>query len=279
MLSAVTRSTLTAVPELDLVPGDGRAAAEAGDLRVDVELLEHAGQRLDHAVVGGAARLGAAARRQQLGRRQRVGDVAGRARAARPAAAAGWSAAAPAVRRQRHLGSPAWRRDGPPPGAAAAMPAAGGTPDAAVAASASVRPGRRGLHRRGGRSEAPSSRPPSARTDRHVRRPLAGRRAAARCRPGCRAGRACRAASASPGSRRRVAGEPVVQAAQPLRDGVHGVAVTTSRPKKPSSTSSGTATQAARRCPAARRPGSRPCRRASRIASAPSGGVGNPAAR
>ena len=75
--SAVTRSTLTAGAQLDLVPGHGRAAAEAGDLRVDVELVEDAGERLDDAVVRRAARLGRRAGGQEVGRRQRVGDVAG----------------------------------------------------------------------------------------------------------------------------------------------------------------------------------------------------------
>ena len=43
---------LDARAELDLVAGDGRAAAEAGDRAVDVELGEHLLQRGDHLVVG-----------------------------------------------------------------------------------------------------------------------------------------------------------------------------------------------------------------------------------
>ena len=43
---------LDARAELDLVLGDGRAAQEADDFRVDVELLERGGQRADHAVIG-----------------------------------------------------------------------------------------------------------------------------------------------------------------------------------------------------------------------------------
>ena len=63
--------------QLDLVAGDGRAAGEAGDLRVDVELLEHAGDRLDDLVVRAAAGARSRARGQQIARRQRVGRVAG----------------------------------------------------------------------------------------------------------------------------------------------------------------------------------------------------------
>jgi len=59
---AVIRSTLTAGPKLDLVAGDGRAAGEAGDDRVDLELLEDLAERGDHHVVGGAAGTAAAAR-------------------------------------------------------------------------------------------------------------------------------------------------------------------------------------------------------------------------
>ncbi len=55
LLSAVTFSTLTAGPELDLVARDRRAARVAGDLGVDVELLEHRGERADDGV-GGLAR-------------------------------------------------------------------------------------------------------------------------------------------------------------------------------------------------------------------------------
>ena len=55
--SWVIRSTFTPWPELDLVAGDRRAAGEAGDRGVDVELLEDALQRGDHLVVGLAAGL------------------------------------------------------------------------------------------------------------------------------------------------------------------------------------------------------------------------------
>ena len=48
--------------QLDLVAGDRRAAGEAGDLGVDRELVEHAGDRLDHGVVGAAAGAAAPAR-------------------------------------------------------------------------------------------------------------------------------------------------------------------------------------------------------------------------
>ena len=58
---------LDAGPELDLVAGDRRAAGEAGDGRVDLELVEHLGDRLDHRVVGGAALLRRVARDQQAG--------------------------------------------------------------------------------------------------------------------------------------------------------------------------------------------------------------------
>ena len=56
-VSAVMRSTLTAGPELDLVPGDRRPPGEAGDLRVDAELVEHLRQGVHHDVVGLGARL------------------------------------------------------------------------------------------------------------------------------------------------------------------------------------------------------------------------------
>ena len=48
---------LDARAELDLVAGDRRAAGEAGDLGVDLELVEDLGERLDDPVVGRAARL------------------------------------------------------------------------------------------------------------------------------------------------------------------------------------------------------------------------------
>ena len=63
--------------ELDLVAGDGRAAAEAGDRRVDLEVLEHLGERGDDLVVGGAALLRRRAGGQQVGRRQQVAALLG----------------------------------------------------------------------------------------------------------------------------------------------------------------------------------------------------------
>ncbi len=69
---------LDARTKLNLVPGHRRAAAETGDLRVDVELVEHLGQRVDHGVVGGAALLVRASGREQHVVGQRVGDVAGK---------------------------------------------------------------------------------------------------------------------------------------------------------------------------------------------------------
>ena len=63
---------LDARPELDLVPGDRRAAGEPGDGGVDVELLEHAGDALDHLVVGRGSLLRRGAQLEQRGRRQLV---------------------------------------------------------------------------------------------------------------------------------------------------------------------------------------------------------------
>ncbi len=58
--------------ELDLVARDRRAPGEAGDLRVDGELLQHAGDRLDHRVVGAAAALRHGSGGQQVAGRQLV---------------------------------------------------------------------------------------------------------------------------------------------------------------------------------------------------------------
>ena len=78
--SAVTRFTLTARAELDLVPGDRRPAAEPGRLRVHhVELLEHLRQRGDHDVVG----LGAGLRRAAQARHGIAGGSV-RSKAAAP---------------------------------------------------------------------------------------------------------------------------------------------------------------------------------------------------
>ena len=73
--SWVIRSTFTPGPELDLVAGDRRAAGEAGDGGVHVELLEDALQRVDHLVVGPAAGLRRVAGAEQVGRRQLVVGV------------------------------------------------------------------------------------------------------------------------------------------------------------------------------------------------------------
>ena len=63
---------LDAVAELDLVAGDRRATGESGDRGVDVELVEHAGQRGDHVVVGLAACLRRLADAEHVRRRQLV---------------------------------------------------------------------------------------------------------------------------------------------------------------------------------------------------------------
>ena len=66
---------LDAVAERDLVAGDAGAAREAGDLGVDLELGEHAGDRRDHLVVGGRAGLGRGAGSEQGCRGQSVGPA------------------------------------------------------------------------------------------------------------------------------------------------------------------------------------------------------------
>ena len=63
---------LDAPAQLDLVAGDRRAAGEAGDRGVHVELFEHAGQRGDHLVVGLGPGLRRGALPRSVGRRQRV---------------------------------------------------------------------------------------------------------------------------------------------------------------------------------------------------------------
>ena len=70
---------LGARAELDLVARDRRAAREARDGGVDVELVEDVGQRLDDAVVGLAAGLVRRAGRQHRRVGQAVGDVAAEA--------------------------------------------------------------------------------------------------------------------------------------------------------------------------------------------------------
>jgi hypothetical protein len=62
--------------ELDLVAGDRRSSGVAGDLRIDLELLEHLGEPLDDFVRRLRARLVGAAFAQELRVRQRVDDVA-----------------------------------------------------------------------------------------------------------------------------------------------------------------------------------------------------------
>ena len=63
---------LHARAQLHLVPGHRRASGEAGDLRVDRELVQHAGDRLDHGVVGAAAGLRRVARLEDVRVGQRV---------------------------------------------------------------------------------------------------------------------------------------------------------------------------------------------------------------
>src|SRR6185312_12978980 len=62
--------------ELDLVAGDRGAAAEAGDLSVDLELVQRVGQGLHDGVVGFRAFLRRGPGGQEFGIGQRVGDVA-----------------------------------------------------------------------------------------------------------------------------------------------------------------------------------------------------------
>ncbi len=128
--------------ELDLVPGDRRAAGEAGDLRVDLELLEHLGRarrrprrwplvRAFGAVPGRSSRRAAgvgdrrrtarAARTHRRQRRDGAGDAAGcrRAGAARSRRSAGHAAtdgredgAGPAAEPRRPAARPARSRAG-----------------------------------------------------------------------------------------------------------------------------------------------------------------------
>src|SRR5699024_6784935 len=68
---------LRARAEFDLVAGDRGPAGEAGDLGVDLELLEHIAQRLDDAVVGLGALLRGRSRLEIVRGGQSVGDVPG----------------------------------------------------------------------------------------------------------------------------------------------------------------------------------------------------------
>jgi hypothetical protein len=72
-----TSADLDPGTELDLVTGDRRTAAEARDLGVDLELVEHLGEGLDDPVVGGAALLVRAARLEEGAVGQGVRDVTG----------------------------------------------------------------------------------------------------------------------------------------------------------------------------------------------------------
>ena len=63
---------LDAGSQLDLVSRDGRSPRAAGDRRVDLELLQHFGDRLGHAVIGCTAPLRRVALLEQIQRRQRV---------------------------------------------------------------------------------------------------------------------------------------------------------------------------------------------------------------
>ena len=62
--------------QLDLVPRDGGTAGVAGDLGVDLELIQDFGQRLDYLVRGGRAGPVRAALTQGVAGGKRVGDVA-----------------------------------------------------------------------------------------------------------------------------------------------------------------------------------------------------------
>ena len=61
--------------EFHLVAGDGRATGAAGDRGVDLELLQHGGDRVDHLLVGRAAPLRRITRDEQVQRGQRVGPL------------------------------------------------------------------------------------------------------------------------------------------------------------------------------------------------------------
>ena len=63
--------------QLNLVTGHGRAAREAGDLRIHLELLQHVRQSLNHVLVDLGGFLGGRARNQHLLRRQHVRAAGG----------------------------------------------------------------------------------------------------------------------------------------------------------------------------------------------------------
>src|SRR4030095_2866206 len=61
--------------ELHLIAGNRRSPGESGDLVVDLELLEHLGQRVDSRIIGAAPGAVRRAGLEDLGRRQVVGDI------------------------------------------------------------------------------------------------------------------------------------------------------------------------------------------------------------
>ena len=185
--SWVIRSTLTPGPELHLVAGDGRAAGEAGDRGVDVELLEDAGQRAP--MISSLAWLrvfGGAPRPSRFGRRQRV--VAGQ-------------------RGDRQLLGPGGRAASAPAAPAAACGLAGtfGTATRVVHDQVVVGPGSRRLVERPRSASEPCRR-------RAGPRGLAGRLVVG----------VASAASSSSSAQRRPVGRPaeqhVEQQQEPLRD-------------------------------------------------------------
>ena len=184
---------LDARAELDLVAGDGRAAVEAGDRAVDVELGEHLLQRGDHLVVGlGVLQVRGALRqdRSASGSVYRPG-AAGRARAG----SAGRSAAGPA-RRLR-------------PCAACAA--------AALAGASALRPRRVG------------DRPARSLGSRPSGRRAGGRRAVASASPPARR----IDADPSSDARRLVRARPRTAPAGSAASALIGVAVTTRMPNAP----------------------------------------------
>ena len=143
--------------QLDLVAGDRRAPGEAGDLRVDRELVQHPGDRLDHRVVGAAAGLRHRAGGQQVAGRQLVGRLALAvgctvSRSCSPTAASGSGSGAAASRRggrrdgrggRRRVGgprprAPAGSRSGSAVDVGDRRPAGAATGGAAATGSASV---------------------------------------------------------------------------------------------------------------------------------------------